>query len=92
MRHEYHVIVRVEGESVRVSALLDRTNPPRAATTFLSFQPIKSDSTLYPVTIYWKNSRQDDDGMALAVERAVLDYCVRLYNESAYSGPIDCCL
>jgi hypothetical protein len=92
MRDEYHVIVRVEGETIRVVRLLDHTNPPCVMSTSLSFQPIKSDPTRYPITIYWKSDLPYDSGTALAVERAVLDYCARLYNEAAYGGPIDCCL
>lgn len=90
MQPEYHLIVRVEGNTIRVSALLNRANPPRTPTTLHSFQPDVSDPTSYPVTVYWKSYLPD--AMTAAAEHAILDYCARLYNETVYSGPIDCCL
>jgi hypothetical protein len=90
MPPEYHLIARVDGDAIRVSTLLNRAKPPRTPTTSLNFRPVSSDPAQYLVTVYWKSDLPDE--MTAVAERVILEYCARLYNESAYSGPIDCCL
>ena len=92
MQQEYHVIARIEGNEICVSALLNKTNPPRVPTTFLNFQPLKFEPAQYPVFVYWKSTLPNDPEMARVAEQAILNYCARLYHESVYSGPVDCCL
>jgi len=92
MPQEYHLIAWIEGNGLRLSPLLNKANPPHVPTTSLNFQPLKSDPAVFPVTIFWKTTAPNNPEMVIAAEQAILNYCARLYNEAAYSGPIDCCL
>lgn len=87
---EYHLVARIDGTDIRISTLLNKAKPPQVPTTSLHFQPTQSEITSFPVTVYWKSTLPVE--MVAAAEQAILDYCSRLYNESPYSGPIDCCL
>jgi hypothetical protein len=89
-RHEYHIAVKVEGENIHVAGLIGkRLDVP---STTLTFSPVRSDPVSYPVHVYWKSELPRDLTNRAAIEQAVLDYCGRLYQESPYEGPVDCCL
>ena len=89
MQREYHILAKVEGNDIMVHGQLSRrTDLP---TTQLTFTDVRA-AVSYPVTIYWKSTPPDDHNQLAAVERAVLNYCTQLFHESAYTGPIDCCL
>ena len=88
-RREYHVLARIDGDRVRVSALLgpQRRNTPSLT---LSFQPVKSETNIYPIAVYWNGESLPTD--VTGIECAAVEYCTRLYHEAPYAGPIDCCL
>ncbi len=89
-RQDYHIAVKVEGEAVHVAWLIGKRYD--LAITELTFRPVKSETITYPVYVYWKSGLPGDDTSRMAIERAVLDYCGRLFHETPYEGSIDCCL
>ena len=92
MEHAYHVRVRIEGERICISSLIGDPVQCGSPTTTLAFQPVQSDPALYPITIHWQSEIPQRSQQQAAVEHAVLAYCGRLLGETAYQGPIDCCL
>ena len=94
-RTAYHVIANVNGVDIRISSVIGRPERLTLPITTLVFVPSSSaavQSSEYPVTVHWKNDIPNTPSLTAAAERAVLDYCARLFNESAYEGPLDCCL
>ena len=89
---EYHVRVKIEGRRICVSSLIGNPVGRGLPTTTLDFQPVQSDPAVYPITIHWISEVPQHSHQQAGVERAVLDYCERLFQETAYQGPIDCCL
>jgi len=88
-RQEYRISVKIEDTHISVGSLLgQRADLPM---TDLSFRPVKSESA-FPVRVCWKSALPTAADQRRAAERAVLDYCGRLFDESAYEGPVDCCL
>ncbi len=88
---EYHIAVRLDGETPRVSIMLSRSARSDLPTSRLIFQPAGADAGC-PVTIYWKSPIADSESSQIAAEHAVLAYCARLHQETPYEGPVDCCL
>jgi hypothetical protein len=93
-RQEYHVAVKIDGEHISVSRLLGYAKRHDLPVTQIAFRPVVTDSTTYPIYVYWKSGLLEDSNPArqAAVECAVVTYCGRLFHEEAYPGPVDCCL
>jgi len=89
-RQEYHIAVKVDSETIHIAWLIGKRHD--LAITELTFKAVNSESRTYPVYVYWKGELPRDDARRAKIERAVLDYCGRLFYEAAYEGSIDCCL
>jgi hypothetical protein len=86
---EYHVSAKLIGDEVIITEQLSRRQD--LPITTLSFTPPRAQSS-FPVTVYWKCELPQSNSLLATVERSVITYCTRLYQEATYEEPLDCCL
>lgn len=87
----FNVAVKIENERLCISSLIGDPTRRGLPTTSLTFSPLRAESTI-SIVMHWKSEVLQDAQQRAKIESAVVDYCRQLLDESAYEGPIDCCL